>query len=359
MSVQSAPISITRSTAPLNYPPQDALGFGKYFSPHVFVMDYQKGKGWNEPRITPYQPFMMGPAASVLHYGQALFEGLKAFRTHDGRSVMFRVQDHAQRMARSTARLAMPEIDPAWIRRGIEELVRTDQDWIPTGPESALYLRPTIVANEEFLGVKPADSYYFFVIGSPVGTYYSGAGWTPVRIWVEDQHVRAAPGGLGAIKAAANYASSLAAAADAKTRGYAQVLWLDATHRKYLEEVGTMNVFVRIGDRLLTPALDGTILAGMTRNTVLTLAREWGLSCEERSISLDELKAAHTKGDLLEVFGSGTAAVITPVSELGHREGVMTIGNGQAGEWSRRFYDQIGKIQRAIVPNKHGWLTDI
>ncbi|HET6280925.1 MAG TPA: branched-chain amino acid aminotransferase [Polyangia bacterium] len=337
--------------------PKDAeLVFGRVFTDHMVLIDYEEGKGWIDPRVVPYGPLSLDPAAAVLHYGQGLFDGLKAFRGADDRVRLFRVDRHCRRMSEGAARLCMPAIDRELMREAVLALLRADREWVPSAPGTALYLRPTLIANEAFLGVRPSMTYLFFIIASPVGAY-SGQAFSPAKIWVEDQYVRAAPGGLGAVKAGANYIASLLAAEEAKKRGYAQVLWTDATEHRYLEEVGTMNLVVRIGNEFITPPLDGTILGGITRDSVLTLLREWGHLVNERALGMEELIAAHRKGDLREVFGCGTAAVITPVGELGWKGEPIVINNGQAGESARRLFDAITAIQYGREPDTHNWIT--
>jgi branched-chain amino acid aminotransferase len=252
----------------------------------------------------------------------------------------------------------MTAVPPEMAREAIEALVKVDADWVPDAPGTALYVRPVVIASEAFLGVRPADRYLFFVVLSPVGSYFA-AGAETVRIWVEQQHTRAAPGGLGGAKAAANYAAGLLASAEAKKRGFAQVLWLDALEHRYIEEVGTMNLFVRIGDEVITPPLEGTFLPGITRESVLTLLREWGVKVSERKLSIDEMREAHAKGTLREVFGTGTAAVISPVGALGFQEGQLVIADGKVGELSQRLYDTVTGIQYGTLPDRHGWMTVI
>jgi branched-chain amino acid aminotransferase len=337
--------------------PKDAeLVFGRVFTDHMVLIDYEEGKGWIDPRVVPYGPLSLDPAAAVLHYGQELFDGLKAFRGADDRIRLFRVDRHCRRMSEGAGRLCMPAIDRELMREAVLALLRADREWVPGSPGTALYLRPTLIANEPFLGVRPSMTYLFFIIASPVGAY-SGQAFTPAKIWVEDQYVRAAPGGLGAVKAGANYIASLLAAEEAKKRGYAQVLWTDSTEHRYLEEVGTMNLMVRIGNEFITPPLDGTILGGITRDSVLTLLREWGYLVNERPLGMEELIAAHRKGELREVFGCGTAAVITPVGELGWKGEPIVINNGQAGEAARRLFDAITAIQYGREPDTHNWIT--
>lgn len=352
-------IEISRTTAPRAHTAEADLGFGRVFTDHMFVTDYETGRGWYAPRVVPYGPISLDPAAAVFHYGQAMFEGCKAFRSHDGHVRLFRPVDHCRRLNIGAERLCMPQIDTDLLLSGLREVVRADESWVPSSPGTALYLRPTLIATEPFLGVRSARAYTLFVILSPVGSYYGGGGLKPVKIWIETEYVRAARGGLGAVKAGANYAASLLAAERAKEKGYAQVLWLDAATHKNLEEVGTMNLFVRIADEVITPPLEGSILAGMTRDSVLTLLREWGVKVSERNVSVDELRAAYRAGTLQEVFGSGTAAVISPVGELGGADGTMMINDGQVGPIAQRLYDAINAIQYGTAADTHRWLVDV
>lgn len=348
-------IDITRTTTPRPRPDESQLGFGKYFADHMLLVEYGP-QGWSEPRIVPYGPLSIDPAASVLHYGQAMFEGLKAFRHANGRVAVFRIDDNIKRLASGAPRLSMPVPDHGALKEAMLALVAADKDWVPSQPGTALYLRPTFIATEPFLGVRPATEYLLYVINSPVGAYYA-SGFKPVKIWVETEAVRAVRGGIGWAKAAANYVASMKAAADVRSRGYEQVLWLDALERRYLEEVGTMNLFVVIGDEIATPPLSGSILPGITRMTVLQLAREWGLNIVERPIAFDELLEADRKGTLREIFGSGTAAVISSVGELGHANGTLTINKGEVGPVAKRLYDAITSVQYGTAPDPHGWLT--
>lgn len=347
-------IRYEKTTTPRPRPPVNDLGFGKHFTDHMFQMDWTAEQGWHDPRVVPYGPLSLDPAAAVLHYGQAMFEGLKAFRLPDGGVHLWRLDAHVARMGHGTPRLCMPEPDPAMMAEGIRAVVRTDRDWVPSDPGTALYIRPTLIATEAFLGVRPSNRYLFFVILSPVGSYYGG-GLRPVKIWIERGQTRAAPGGLGAIKAGANYAASLEAAMAAKKRGYDQVLWLDAKNHEMLEEVGTMNLFVRIGDELATAPLGDTILAGVTRDSVITLAREMGLEVRERAISVRELAEASQAGTLKEVFGTGTAAVISPVGELAFEGSKIVINDNRVGELSQKLYDTISAIQGGTAPDPRGW----
>jgi branched-chain amino acid aminotransferase len=349
-------IDVRRTNTPRPRPNETELGFGKYFADHMLVLDYQAPHGWQEPKIVPYGPLTLDPAASCLHYGQAMFDGMKAFRQQDGRVALFRLNDHARRMATGAPRLSMPAIDQALMRDCLTTLVTVDQDWVPSAPGTALYVRPVLIGTEPFLGVRPSQQYIFYVITSPVGAYYA-AGLKPVKIWVETEAVRAVRGGIGAVKAAANYVASLRTAEDVRQRGYEQVLWLDALEHAFLEEVGTMNLFVVIGDELFTPPLGGTILAGMTRDSVLTLVRDWGLRVTERPIPFSEILTAHKEGALREVFGVGTAAVVSAVGELGYADGRLVINEGEVGPIAQRLYTGITDVQYGRVPDRHGWLS--
>jgi branched-chain amino acid aminotransferase len=353
------PIRVTRATAKKAKPQDAELGFGTVFTDHMFIADFEEEKGWYDPRIEPYGPLAMDPAAAVLHYAQAVFDGLKAFRGHDGRVRLFRPEKHVERMNRSAERLCIPALDPDLALRSIVELVRLEKDWVPSTVGTSLYVRPTIIANEPFLGVRPAKSYIYFVILSPVGAYYP-EGINPVKILVVDKYVRAVEGGVGGAKTAGNYAASLYAAREAKHEGFTQVLWLDGRERKYLDEVGTMNIMVRIDDEVITPPLTGTILPGVTRDSVLTLLREWGeLRVAERPVSIDEVMAAADRGTLREVWGTGTAAVVSPVGELAYKGRRIVVNEGKIGELTQRLYDAIVAIQYGTAPDTRGWMIPV
>ena len=352
-------IRISRTTTPKAKPSETDLGFGRYFSDHLFAMDYTAEKGWHDARIQPYGPFAMDPAAGVFHYGQAMFEGSKAFRGGDGTVRLFRPEAHARRMASGAPRLCMPCPPEKDMLAAAKALVKSDLDWVPRAEATALYLRPTLIATEGFLGVRPATKYLYFVIASPVGTYYGGKGLKAVRIWVETAEVRAARGGLGAVKAGANYAASLHAAQLAKKGGYDQVLWLDSNEHELIEEVGTMNLCALIGESLVTPPLSDSILPGITRDSALVLARDFGVKVEERPLSMKELRAAHQKGALKEVFGTGTAAVISPVGELALGGEKLVINKGEPGPLGLKLYEEISGIQRGTRPDKHGWMVPL
>ena len=346
-------IAITRTTTPKQPPADETLAFGKVFTDHMFMMEYDEGQGWHDPRIVPYAPFTMDPACCVLHYGQAIFDGAKAFRGPDGQIRLFRLKDHAARVNRSAGFLCIPEIDPAMIEESIRALVEVDQRWVPSMAGTSLYVRPTIIATETFLGVHPSHSYLYYVIVGPVGPYYK-EGMNPVRILASDTHVRAVKGGLGAAKTAGNYAASLLGAEEAAKAGYTQVLWLDGVEHKYLDEVGTMNIMLKIGDEVITPPLNGAILAGVTRDSVLQLLRGWGMRVSERPISIDEVTAAAAAGNL-EMWGTGTAAVISPVGELGYKGERYVINGGKTGALTQKLYDTIVGIQYGTAPDPYGW----
>jgi len=348
-------IRIEKTTTPRPRPNPSDFGFGKHFTDHAFHMEWAVDKGWADPRVVPYGNLSLDPAAAALHYGQAMFEGLKAFRLPDGSIHLFRLDAHVARMGRGAPRLCMPVPDPELMAEGIRAAVRADSDWVPSDPGTALYIRPTLIATEAFLGVRPSNRYMFYVICSPVGSYYGG-GMRPVKIWIERDQTRAAPGGLGGVKAAANYAASLKAAVAAKERGYEQVLWLDAKNHEHLEEVGTMNLFVRFDDELVTAPLGDTILAGVTRDCVMQLAGDLGLKVRERPIAVKELIDGAKSGKLKEVFGTGTAAVISPVGELGMEGEKLSIGGGAVGDVAQKLYDAITSIQYGKTPDTRGWL---
>ncbi len=351
-------IRITRAATKKPRPKDSELGFGTVFTDHMFLADFQEEKGWYDPRIEPYGSLSLDPATAVLHYAQAIFDGLKAFRGVDGRVRVFRPHMHIERLNNSATRMCIPPLDPDLALRSLVELVRLEQDWVPSSLGTALYIRPTIIATEPFLGVRPAKSYLYYVILSPVGAYYP-EGMDPVKILVVDKYVRAVEGGVGAAKTGGNYAASLRAAEEAHHAGFTQVLWLDGVHRKYVEEVGTMNIMFRLGDELVTPPLTGTILPGVTRDSALTLLREWGLSVSERPIGIDEVIAAARNGTLREAWGTGTAAVISPVGEFTYRDQRIVINDGRIGELTQRLYQAIVDIQYARVPDTRGWTLEV
>lgn len=339
-------------------PDEADLGFGRMFSDHMFTMRYSHGTGWHDPEIRKYQDFSMAPSAMCLHYGQAIFEGLKAYRGAGDRIFLFRPKDNLKRMNVSAARLCMPELDVDQALAAMKELIRLDQEWVPRSPGATLYIRPTMIATEAALGVRPAKEYLFFIILSPVGAYYP-EGFNPVKIYVSDNYVRAVRGGVGAIKTAGNYAASIKAAMEAQALGYTQVLWLDAIERRYIEEVGTMNIFFKINGQLITPPLAGSILPGITRDSVIQLAKDWGMDVLERPIAIDELVTANDNGTLEEVFGTGTAAVISPVGSLYYQGRTITLNQGRTGALSQKMFDVLQGIQYGQHPDPHGWLEPL
>ncbi len=339
-------------------PDESALGFGQYFTDHMLVMKYNADRGWHDAVVQPYQNFSLDPAAMALHYGQAIFEGLKAYRGKDDKIFLFRPTANIERMNISAKRMCMPELPIDDVMAGLKKLVEIDQEWIPRSEGATLYIRPTMIASEAALGVRPSTEYIFFVILSPVGAYYA-EGFNPVKIFVTDKYVRAVPGGVGHVKTAGNYAASIMAALEAQEEGFTQVLWLDAKERKYIEEVGTMNIFFLIGDELITPPLTGSILPGVTRDSVLQLTAEWGLKVVEKRISIEDVLAATEDGSLKEIFGTGTAAVISPVGSLHYKGRDIEINNGKTGELSQRLFDELQAIQYGQQEDPHGWVMQL
>ena len=352
-------LTIQRTTAPKAKPADESkLGFGKIFTDHMFVMDYDEGQGWHDPRIVPYGPLSLEPSAMCLHYGQEVFEGMKAYRAPDGRILLFRPDRNMARLNSSNDRLCIPAIDEEFALECLKELVRLEADWIPTKEGTSLYIRPFIFAVDPMLGVHPAKHLMFVIILSPVGAYYDG-GLDPVKIFVEDEYVRAVRGGMGFSKTGGNYAASLKAQQLAEKQGYTQVLWLDGVERKYVEEVGAMNIFFKINGTVVTPKLNGSILPGVTRDSVIALCKEWGIPVEERQISVDEVVAAAESGEMEECFGTGTAAVVSPVGELRYEEEKMEIGGGKIGEVTQRIYDTITGIQLGRIEGPAGWSVEV
>ncbi|NLJ97479.1 MAG: branched-chain amino acid aminotransferase [Clostridiales bacterium] len=352
-------IKIEKTSKPKELPDKDnPLVFGKIFTDHMFVMDYEMGKGWYDPRIIPYEPISLEPSAMVFHYGQEMFEGLKAYKAVDGRILLFRPDMNAKRSNRSAKRLCMPEIPEEDYIQAIKELVEVDKAWIPTKEGTSLYIRPFMIATSPFLGVRQSHTYKFIIILSPVGAYYP-EGLNPVKIWVEDDYVRAVKGGIGEAKTGGNYVASLLAQMKAHEEGFSQVLWLDGVHRKYIEEVGAMNIFFVIDGVVVTPQLNGSILPGVTRDSVIRLCKDWGYKVEERKISIDEVYKAHKDGLLDEVFGTGTAAVISPVGHLRWENHLMQVGDGGIGSLSQKLYDNITGIQLGKLKDVNNWTVEV
>lgn len=336
----------------------EKLGFGVYFADHMYVSEY-RDDAWNVGEIVPYGPFMIEPSMCAIHYGQAIFEGLKAFMAVDGSVNIFRPDKNAKRLNHSGSRVCIPPFPEQWFTDAIVELVKLDYDWIPTKRGRSLYIRPVAFGDGNFLGVHASKTYKFIIMTSPVASYYP-EGLNPVKILVAKDYVRAVRGGLGTAKTAGNYAASLLAGEQAKKAGYSQVLWLDGVGRHYIDEVGAMNIMFVIDGKIITPPLaSGSILEGVTRDTVLTIARDWGMEVEERPIAVEEVFAMHKEGRLNEVFGTGTAAVISPVGQLHYDSETIVINNMEIGELAQKFYDTITGIQYGELPDTHGWNVNV
>jgi len=352
-------IKITKTTTPKAKPADESkLGFGKVFSDHMFVMEYDTGMGWHDARIVPYGNIELSPAAMVLHYGQEIFEGMKAYRTPDGEIQFFRPEENFKRLNQSAERLIIPQIPVEDALQALHTLVEVDKDWVPHTDGASLYIRPFVFAADPFLGVRPGDKYYFIIICSPSGAYYA-SGLNPVDIYVEQNYVRAVKGGMGYTKTGGNYAASLAGQDEAHKQNYAQVLWLDGVERKYIEEVGAMNIFFIIDGEVVTPELQGSILPGITRKSVLELCRKWGMKVSERRIAIEEVADAYKAGKLQEVFGSGTAAVISPVGHLKYGDLVMEINDNKIGTISQKLYDTMTGMQYGKLADEMGWIVPL
>ncbi|MBO5727684.1 MAG: branched-chain amino acid aminotransferase [Oscillospiraceae bacterium] len=348
-------IKITRAATLKEKPEASSLVFGKYMTDHMFIVDYDEGQGWHDARIVPYGPLPIDPASKVLHYGEEIFEGMKAYRTADGSIQLFRPDCNIQRLNDSADRLCMPNIPYELALAGIVELVKLEQEWVPYEKDTSLYIRPFMIGLDAALGVHSSHHVQYIVVVCPVGAYYP-EGLNPVKIYIEDEDVRAVKGGTGMAKTGGNYAASLRAGNRAAARGYSQVLWLDGVHRKYIEEVGAMNVMFKVDGKILTPDLNGSVLPGITRRSCIQLLRDWGYEVEERRISAEELFEAAKKGTLEEAWGTGTAAVISPIGELAEGEEKVTINAGQIGPVTQRLYDELTGIQWGRVADPHGWI---
>ena len=352
-------IKIQKTTTPKAKPDENRLGFGNYYTDHMFVMDYTEGQGWHSPRIEPYHALSLDPAAMVFHYAQESFEGLKAYRTKEGKVQLFRPEKNGERLQSTHERLCIPTIPVEDFVQAVKTLVEVDCDWVPSAEGTSLYLRPFTIATEAHLGVKPSDSYQFLVIASPSGAYYE-EGLNPVKIYVEDEYVRATPGGTGFIKCGGNYAASLAGQMKAHEMGYSQVLWLDGIERKYVEEVGSMNCFFKIDGVIRTAPCVGTVLPGITRMSCIELLRDWGYTVDcETCLSIEEVMQAARTGHLEEVFGTGTAAVVSPVGQLYYEGETAVIGGGKIGEVTQRLYDTLTGIQWGTLADEKGWVVPV
>ena len=353
-----ADIKITLAETRKPLPDPDTLVVGKTFTDHMFLMNYDAGQGWHDPRIVPYGPLSLEPSCMVFHYAQELFEGMKAYRTPEGKVQLFRPMENALRFNSSCERMCVPAIDPDFFVDAVKALVKVDQAWVPNKKGASLYIRPFVFATDPSLGVHASHSYLFVIILCPVGSYYA-EGINPVKIYVEDADVRAVRGGTGYTKCGGNYAASLRAGERAEEKGYSQVLWLDGVERKYIEEVGAMNVLFKIDGKVVTPALTGSVLPGITRKSCLELLRDWGVSVEERLISAQELFDAAESGKLEEAWGSGTAAVVSPIGELAMGDKVVTVNGGQIGRLTQRLYDTLTGIQWGTEPDPYGWTVPV
>ncbi|MCL2360970.1 MAG: branched-chain amino acid aminotransferase [Defluviitaleaceae bacterium] len=352
-------IELTQNLKPKTALEKNELPFGQVFTDYMFMMDYSRDEGWHNAKITPYAPISLDPATSCLHYGQMFFEGMKAYKQVDGKIAMFRPMENMHRMNLSAGRMSMPEINSDEVLDALAQLVELEKDWIPTTPESSLYIRPFMFGTDPFLGVRTSNTYKLVIILSPVGPYYGKDGLAPVRIFVEPEYVRAVKGGTGFAKCAGNYAGTMLSQLNAQGLGFNQVLWLDGIHRKYIEEVGAMNVFFLIDGNLVTPELTGSILPGITRKSVIEICKDWGMRVEERPISIDELANAYDGGKLVEAFGSGTAAVVSPIGELTWNDKVIKLANDKPGELTQKIYDEITGIQYGLRPDTRGWIKNI
>ena len=351
-------ITVTKTTNPKEKPQMENLPFGKYFSDHMFMMNYDEGKGWHDPRIVPYAPLELDPSAMVFHYAQEVFEGLKAYKDKQGHVRLFRPDKNFARLNVSNERLAIPQIDEELCLEGLKQLVLYVYLLIPEQAGASLYIRPFIIATDPYLGVRPSESYLFLIICSPSGLYYP-EGLAPVKIYVEDSYVRAVRGGTGFTKTGGNYAGSIRAQVIAHEKGYSQVLWLDGVEQKYIEEVGSMNIFFKIDGEVVTPALNGSILSGITRMSTIELLKKWGIPVSEKRISIQEVADAYDAGKLEECFGTGTAAIISPVGELRWEDKVMHINNNQIGEVTQRIFNAITDIQTGDAEDEMNWVVKV
>ncbi len=359
LSMMDLEIKLVKTKSPKQKPTDETnLGFGKVFTDHMFIVEYTVDKGWHDARIVPYSTLSIDPASPVLHYGQQIFEGLKVYRRNDGGIQMFRPMENALRMNSSAERLCMPSLDPEFQVEAMKRLVQLDKDWIPSSAGTSLYIRPMMISNGAELGVHPAKHFFYIIICSPSGSYYKG-GLKPLRIHIEDRYVRAVKGGLGAAKTGGNYAASLKATFDAYENGFDQVLWLDGRENRYVEEVGAMNMMFVIDGRIVTAPLEGSILAGITRKSILQLAHDKGYQVQERRISVQELFDAHACGSLTEAFGTGTAAVISPVGEMRYKDRSMVLNDRRIGKVAQEMYNTLVGIQRGDLPDPYGWTVEL
>ncbi len=352
-------IKITKTTAPKEKTPSEQLGFGKVFSDHMFLMEYDKGQGWHDPRIVPYGPIELMPCANIFHYGQEVFEGLKVYRTADGVIQLFRPIENIRRMNNSSERLCIPEFPEDMFMEAVRQIVELEADWVPQEHGASLYIRPFIIGTEAALGVHASSKYLFMILCSPSGSYYSG-GIDPVKILIESRDVRAVRGGTGYAKSSGNYAASMRAGEVAQEKGFTQVLWLDGIHMKYIEEVGAMNVMFKIDGKIVTPDISsGSVLPGITRKSCIEVLKDWGYEVEERDISVDELIDAIESGKLEEAWGTGTAAVVSPMGLLNYKDVDHIVNNNEIGPLTQRLYDELTGIQWGVIPDTRGWIVKV
>jgi branched-chain amino acid aminotransferase, group II len=352
------PIAFQKADQLKAKPDPDHLGFGNFFTDYMFVMDYAADVGWHDARIVPYGPLTLDPAAAIFHYGQEVFEGMKAYKAEDGRILLFRPDMNLKRMSHSCERLDIPKVDGDFVIKAIKKLVAIEKEWIPEKTGQSLYIRPFIIGTDAFLGVHPSATYKLIIILSPVGAYF-GNSIKPVSIYVEDEYVRAVHGGVGFAKTSGNYAASLRAQSKAEELGFDQVLWLDGVEHKYVEEVGSMNIFFKVGDEVWTPELNGSILPGVTRDSVIRLLKHWGVPVKERRISVKKLFKKAEKQELMEVFGTGTAAVISPVGFLKWEDRVIKVANGETGPLAKKLYETLTGLQTGRIKDKPGWTQEV
>ena len=349
---------ITRANTLKPKPDPKTLVFGRSFTDHLFLMNYETGKGWYDGRIVPYGPISLEPCAMVLHYAQEVFEGMKAYRTPDGGVQLFRPYENARRFRSSCERLCIPPIDEELFVEAVKELVKVEADWVPSEPGTSLYIRPFVIATDPTLGVHASHTYLFAIILCPVGAYYA-EGINPVKIYVEDEDVRAVRGGTGFTKCGGNYAASIRAGERAEEKGYSQVLWLDGVERKYIEEVGSMNVMFQVNGTVITPKLTGSVLPGITRKSCVELIQSWGIPVEERLITAQELFDAAEAGKLDEAWGTGTAAVVSPIGEMTWEGKSIEVCGGRIGALTQKLYDTLTGIQWGTLPDPHGWTVKV
>ena len=351
-------IKVTLTDKPKQLPDFNDLPFGTYFSDHMFVMNYVAGEGWINPRIVPYGPFELDPSCMVFHYAQEIFEGLKAYRTADGTIQLFRPYENFKRLNNSADRLCIPKVDVDFCVEALKQLVEIDKRWVPTVENASLYIRPFVFATDHHVGVHASHTYTFCIILSPSGSYYK-EGINPVSIMIEDEDVRAVKGGTGFTKCGGNYAASIRAGEKAAAQGFSQVLWLDGVHRKYIEEVGSMNIMFKIDGTVITPELQGSVLPGITRKSILQVCREWGLPVEERPITIDELIESIEAGKVEEIWGTGTAAVVSPVGEVAYKGKEYVINDGKIGDLTQKLYDELTSVQWGKKEDTRDWIVKV